>query len=123
MGTGEDGRRASIRFTVSSSIATENPRSARYSTDRRCHGCPGRFDRACPEARRQSALVECASPCRGLGVVSALVTVAGDDSRPLLSGKIPLGLLARLLAELPAPPPELRLGAGIGEDACAIEIP
>ena len=64
-----------------------------------------------------------ASRCRGLGIVSALVTVPRDDARPLLSGKLPLDLLARLLAELPAPPPELRVGAGIGENACAIEIP
>ena len=55
-------------------------------------------------------------------IVSAEVTVAADDTRPLLSGKIPLGLLACLLAELPAPPPELLLGAGIGEDACVIGI-
>ena len=51
------------------------------------------------------------------------MTVAADDTRPLLSGKIPLALLARLLADLPAPPPELLLGARIGEDACAIEVP
>ena len=51
------------------------------------------------------------------------MTVPGDDTRPLLSGKLPLGLLAGLLAEFPAAPPELRVGAGIGEDACAIEIP
>jgi AIR synthase related protein, N-terminal domain len=59
---------------------------------------------------------------RGGVVVSRQVTVPADD-RPLLSGKIPLGLLARLLAELPGPPPGARLGAQIGEDACAIEIP
>jgi hydrogenase maturation factor len=46
-----------------------------------------------------------------------------DSSRPLPSGKIPLELLTRLLAELPPPPPELRLGARIGEDACGIEVP
>ena len=48
------------------------------------------------------------------------------DSRPassfLESGKIPVGLLAELLAGLPAPPPELRLGPGVGEDACAVEV-
>jgi hydrogenase expression/formation protein HypE len=59
---------------------------------------------------------------RGGVVVSTPVTVPAAD-RPLLSGKIPLALLARLLAELPGPPPEVRLGAQIGEDACAIEIP
>jgi hydrogenase maturation factor len=47
----------------------------------------------------------------------------GGGGRPLLSGKIPLDLLARLLAELPEAPPELRLGARIGEDACAIDVP
>jgi hydrogenase expression/formation protein HypE len=43
--------------------------------------------------------------------------------RPLAAGKIPLALLARLLGELPPPPPELRLGARIGEDACGIDVP
>ena len=46
-----------------------------------------------------------------------------DDTRPLASGKIPLDLLHRLLAALPAEPPEVRLGARIGEDACGIEVP
>jgi hydrogenase maturation factor len=46
-----------------------------------------------------------------------------NEGRPLVAGKIPLDLLARLLGELPAPPPELRLGARIGEDACGIEVP
>ncbi len=55
-------------------------------------------------------------------IVSPQVTVPADDTRPLLSGKIPLGLLACLLAKLPAPPSELLLGAAIGEDACAIEV-
>lgn len=41
----------------------------------------------------------------------------------MVSGKIPLDLLSRLLAELPPPPPEVRLGARIGEDACGIEVP
>jgi hypothetical protein len=59
---------------------------------------------------------------RGGAVVSTQVTVPADD-RPLLSGKIPLGLLARLLADIPGPPPEVRLGAPVGEGACAIEIP
>lgn len=44
-------------------------------------------------------------------------------SRPLPSGKIPQELLVSLLAGLPASPPELLLGARIGEDACAIEVP
>jgi hydrogenase expression/formation protein HypE len=46
-----------------------------------------------------------------------------NEGQPLAAGKIPLELLARLLSELPAPPPELRLGARIGEDACGIEVP
>src|SRR5262245_40696808 len=45
------------------------------------------------------------------------------ESRPLSSGKIPLELLARLLAALPPAPPEVRVGAAIGEDACGIEVP
>jgi hydrogenase maturation factor len=51
--------------------------------------------------------------------------MAGSTDRgPLLrSGKVPLELLAQLLAELPAPPPEVRLGAAVGEDACGIEVP
>ncbi len=44
------------------------------------------------------------------------------DQAALAAGKIPLELLARLLAGLPSPPPELRLGARIGEDACGIEV-
>jgi len=51
------------------------------------------------------------------------VRVPADATRLLGSGKIPVELLARLLAELPSPPPELRLGPRIGEDACAIEVP
>lgn len=49
--------------------------------------------------------------------------VGNDQGRPLAAGKIPLELLSRLLDELPSPPPELRLGARIGEDACAIDVP
>jgi hydrogenase maturation factor len=41
----------------------------------------------------------------------------------LPNGKLPVQLLADLLAGLPPPPPELRLGPGIGEDACAIKVP
>ena len=50
------------------------------------------------------------------------VGASAYDSRPLASGKIPLELLNRLIAEFPPPPPEVRLGARIGEDACGIEI-
>jgi len=42
--------------------------------------------------------------------------------RLLESGKLPHGLLVSLLAELPPPPPEVRLGARIGEDACGIDV-
>jgi len=45
-----------------------------------------------------------------------------DAPRRLASGKIPVDLLADLLGTL-APPPELRLGPSIGEDACAIDVP
>ena len=43
--------------------------------------------------------------------------------RILESGKLPTELLAELLGELPPLPPEVRLGAGIGEDACGIDVP
>ena len=49
--------------------------------------------------------------------------MAGATGPPLPSGKIPLELLAQLLAELPPLPPEVQLGAAIGEDACGIEVP
>lgn len=42
--------------------------------------------------------------------------------RVLESGKLPHALLVSLLEELPPPPPEVRLGARIGEDACGIDI-
>jgi hydrogenase maturation factor len=44
-------------------------------------------------------------------------------ARPLAAGKLPPALLGRLLASLPATPPEVLLGPALGEDACAIEIP
>ena len=44
-------------------------------------------------------------------------------ARPLATGKLPPALLGRLLASLPATPPEVLLGPALGEDACAIEIP
>jgi hydrogenase maturation factor len=47
----------------------------------------------------------------------------GGESRALSAGKLPIELLARLLDELPPSPPELRLGARIGEDACALDLP
>jgi hydrogenase expression/formation protein HypE len=50
------------------------------------------------------------------------VTPRKGEGRALAAGKVPLELLAELLAELPDPPPELRLGARIGEDACGIEV-
>lgn len=48
---------------------------------------------------------------------------SADATRRLEVGKIPVDLLDDLLAGLPPAPPELRLGPGIGEDACAVEIP
>lgn len=46
-----------------------------------------------------------------------------DRARRLESGKLPFDLLAALLSELPPLPPEVRLGASIGEDACGIDVP
>jgi hydrogenase expression/formation protein HypE len=46
----------------------------------------------------------------------------GSGARALETGKLPHELLVSLLGELPPPPPEVRLGARIGEDACAIDI-
>jgi hydrogenase maturation factor len=43
-------------------------------------------------------------------------------SERLPNGKLPPGLLAELLGQQPALPPEVRLGPRIGEDACAIDI-
>lgn len=43
--------------------------------------------------------------------------------RPLDTGKLPHELLAELLGDMASPPPEVRLGAGIGEDASAIDVP
>jgi hydrogenase expression/formation protein HypE len=44
------------------------------------------------------------------------------DGRALAAGKIPVDLLVSLLADLPPPPPEVRVGAALGEDACGIEV-
>jgi hydrogenase maturation factor len=49
--------------------------------------------------------------------------VPTDAAQRLTSGKLPVDLLTRLLADLPPAPPELRLGPHVGEDACAIEVP
>jgi hydrogenase expression/formation protein HypE len=46
-----------------------------------------------------------------------------DSDHALESGKLPFELLADLLGALPAPPPEVRLGARLGEDACGIDVP
>lgn len=46
-----------------------------------------------------------------------------ETDRPLESGKLPHELLAELIGEMAPPPPEVRLGAGIGEDASAIDVP
>lgn len=47
---------------------------------------------------------------------------AHRGGRRLESGKLPHELLVSLLGELPPPPPEVRLGARIGEDACGIDV-
>jgi hydrogenase maturation factor len=44
-------------------------------------------------------------------------------SRPLPTGKLPPALLDELLRSGPPLPPEIRVGPGIGEDACAIDVP
>jgi hydrogenase maturation factor len=49
--------------------------------------------------------------------------VSPASDRLLEPGKLPHALLAELLQELLPPPPEVRLGAGIGEDACGIDVP
>jgi hydrogenase expression/formation protein HypE len=46
----------------------------------------------------------------------------GTHGRALESGKLPPELLAELLSASPALPPEVRLGARIGEDASAIDV-
>jgi hydrogenase maturation factor len=46
-----------------------------------------------------------------------------DSKASLSAGKIPVELLRDVLARLPSPPPELRVGPRIGEDACALELP
>src|SRR6516162_6442269 len=43
--------------------------------------------------------------------------------KPLAAGKLPLELLVQLLSDEAPPPAELLLGAQIGEDACAIDMP
>lgn len=51
------------------------------------------------------------------------VAIPGEPGSPLPTGKIPVVLLRDVLARLPSPPPEVRLGPRIGEDACALELP
>lgn len=51
------------------------------------------------------------------------MTSTPSPGRPLASGKLPHELLTTLLAGLPPLPPEVRLGARIGEDACGIDVP
>lgn len=50
------------------------------------------------------------------------MNAAKNSAKPLSSGKIPVELLARVLADLPPHPPELLLPPRLGEDACAIEV-
>lgn len=45
------------------------------------------------------------------------------NAKPLAAGKLPLELLVELLRDQGPTPPELLLGAEIGEDACAIDVP
>lgn len=52
-----------------------------------------------------------------------MVQPTRGEGKTLAAGKIPLELLTQLLAEFSPPPPELRVGARIGEDACAIDVP
>lgn len=42
--------------------------------------------------------------------------------RILEAGKLPADLLAELLADAEPLPPEVRIGPGVGEDACAIDV-
>ncbi len=51
------------------------------------------------------------------------MTGSRGHERGLAPGKLPTELLAGLLGSLPRPPPEVRLGASLGEDACGIDIP
>lgn len=50
------------------------------------------------------------------------MTAPRAAGRPLATGKLPFDLLAELLDGLPPAPPEVRLGARIGEDACGIDV-
>jgi hydrogenase maturation factor len=43
-------------------------------------------------------------------------------AQKLATGKLPVALLAELLAELPPPPAELLVGPAVGEDASVIEV-
>jgi hydrogenase maturation factor len=49
--------------------------------------------------------------------------VEPTDANPLAAGKLPFDLLVELLRDERPAPSELLLGARIGEDACAIEVP
>jgi hydrogenase expression/formation protein HypE len=50
-------------------------------------------------------------------------TLALVGETPLPTGKLPAALLRELLAAGPPLPAEVRLGPGVGEDACAIDLP
>ena len=43
-------------------------------------------------------------------------------ANPIPAGKLPVELLSRLLASLGPPPPGVRLGPAVGEDACALDV-
>jgi hydrogenase expression/formation protein HypE len=51
------------------------------------------------------------------------VTQRQRSGRTLETGKLPSELLGALLSIFPTPPPEVRIGARIGEDASAIDVP
>ncbi len=47
----------------------------------------------------------------------------GMARTPIPVGKLPVGLLTRLLGELGSMPGEVLLGPAVGEDACALDLP
>ena len=98
---------------ATSASAFQPPGSVNVSpTTIRAKKVGSRFPRLCPRQNTECVWVPC-------GCVNASMSSGGS----LPNGKIPVQLLADVLATLPSPPPELRLGPRIGEDACAIEVP
>ena len=79
-----------------------------------------------PRGRSAATSVETASARRAMRAtrfrirtrrLRAAVTGSRGHERVLERGKLPTELLAELLGSLPPPPPEVRLGASLGEDA------